>query len=119
MAKTTPTPAASAPDPLDAAKVTAPRHARHQSAEATSEAAATPAAPAAPPVEKDRGPAPTVGTAPTDTRKQYRVKRDITISWGAQTIVLRAGKIVSVATHGKGSISRFQACGVALEELPQ
>jgi len=70
---------------------------------------AEPAAPAAP---EPTLPAPTVPR----TSDMYVVERDITISWGTQTLYLRCGDKLCEDSYGDGAIARFRERGVALKK---
>lgn len=48
---------------------------------------------------------------------RYQVQTNTTISNGGGFAQLRAGDVVSAASHGEEFIARLQACGVALKEL--
>ena len=50
------------------------------------------------------------------TADVYEVERDIVISWGAQTLYLRAGDKLSEDSYGDGAIERFRERGVALKK---
>jgi len=53
--------------------------------------------------------------APTRTADVYVVERDITVSWGTQTLRLKAGAELSEDSYGDGAIERFRERGVALK----
>lgn len=46
----------------------------------------------------------------------FVVERDITVSWGPQTLRLRAGDELSEDSYGDGAIERFRERGVSLVE---
>lgn len=46
----------------------------------------------------------------------FVVERDITVSWGPQTLRLRAGDELSEDSYGDGAIERFRERGVSLRQ---
>lgn len=46
----------------------------------------------------------------------FIVERDITVSWGPQTLRLKAGDELSEDSYGDGAIERFRERGVALTQ---
>lgn len=73
-----------------------------------------------PPEPEDKGAegAPKVPEEePKRASGKYRVLQSMRISYGAQMVQLRAGTIVSAATHGPRYIEHLRNSGVALEDL--
>ncbi len=50
---------------------------------------------------------------------RYRVTAMKQFSYKGNITTFKLGKIVSEATHGKGSIELFKACGVPMEEIDE
>ena len=94
------------PDPLEDAKMS------------EEELEAEEAPPELAPTDAEKAPPPKLPDAPPPPRPpQYKVVRQITLSWGGQFITLREGSVVSEASHGPGSVDKMREAGVALEEV--